>query len=154
MKPKKRNTHLVSPLKKLALATPLIALLCTACLPAADCAHHFVYQGNIEAPDSLLNDSLMIRFENLGDIEFGVAERQLNQMSVIEGNGHYEVMGEFLAQCVSDENAFGEKDYLKYEIVYKNNVIAKGRFSIPELAKQYTDSDFRTVLTLPLIHTD
>jgi hypothetical protein len=135
------------------LTLPLMLIL-TGCLPIGDCTHNFVYNGTINASDSLLNDSLVIRFDNLGDIIFNIYDRPLADTAVVNKKGNYKIKGDFFTACGSDKNIFEDKDSLTFELVKKGQVIRTGKFCIKELNRQYTDNAYFTTITLPAIQTE
>lgn len=135
------------------LTLPLILML-LGCPPMGDCMHNFVYQGRISASDSLLNDSLIIRFDNMGDIIFNIQNRRFSETSIIDNKGHYKVNGDFFTACGSDENIFDEKDSLSYEIIRNGHVTSTGKFCIQKLDRQYNDNEYFTTITLPAIQTE
>lgn len=119
-----------------------------------DCTHNFVYSGTINASDSLLNDSLVIRFDNLGDIIFNISGRRLADTSLVDKKGNYKIKGDFFTACGSDKNIFDDKDSLTFELVQKGQVIKTGKFCIKQLSRQYADSAYFTTITLPTIQTE
>lgn len=123
----------------------------TGCPPMGDCTHNFEYNGTINASDSLLNDSLVIRFDNLGDIIFNISNRRLADTCIVDKKGDYKIKGDFFTACGSDKNIFNDKDSLTFELLKKGQVIKTGKFCIKKLNRQYTDSAYFTIITLPTI---
>jgi hypothetical protein len=119
-----------------------------------DCTHNFVYKGTVNTNDSLLNDNLVVRFDNLGDIIFNIQYRQLADTSLIDNNGNYKVTGSFFTACSSDRNIFNEKDSLSFELMHKGAVIQRGKLCIKNLDRKYNDSDYFTIISIPVIKTE
>lgn len=126
----------------------------TGCPFPGDCMHNFLYQGTINANETLLKDSLVIRFDNLGDIIFNIQTRRLSDTALVDSTGSFKVAGEFFTACGSDKNIFNEKDSLSFELVNKGQIIKTGKFCIKKIDRQYTDSAYFTTINLPVIRTE
>lgn len=132
------------------LIFPLIFVL-AGCPIFGDSDHNFVYKGTISANDTLLKDSILIRFENLGNIIFRNRNKVFSEKSAIDSNGNYAVSGHFFAAGGSDENIFDDSDSLSFEVIRNGRVIKTGVFCINNLNRRYTDSARFTTITLPAI---
>lgn len=84
---------------RIILTLPLLYIL-TGCLYKGDCTHNFEYHGKIKASNNTLKDSLIIRFDNLGDIIFKTPNKENRERSTIDNKGHYKVKGDFFTACV------------------------------------------------------
>ena len=132
----------------------IIIVILIGCHPKKDCTHYFLYQGVIKSDNILLKDSLVIRFDNLGDIIFNIQKRRLLETSLVDSLGNYKVYGNFYTVCQSDNNIFNENDSLSFEIVRKGQIIKTGKFCIKKLNRKYTDSNYFTTINLPVIITE
>jgi hypothetical protein len=132
-------------------AIPFICLM-AGCPFLGDCKHDFVYDGEIIADKDLLKDSLLIRFDNLGAIIFDMKTRQLSDTAYVDSNGLYTVKGDFFSACASDEDIFGKKDSLSFELAKGSQVITRGKFGILSLYRKFRRKDYRTTFNVPDIH--
>ena len=126
----------------------------TGCLYKGDCTHKFEYHGKIKASNNTLKDSLIIRFNNLGDIIFKTPKKENRERSTIDNKGQYKVKGDFFTACASDENIFNEIDSLSFEIIIDGQISKTGTFSLKDLNKKYTDSIYLTTIILPEIQIE
>ena len=135
---------------KIVFITAVVfTLLFTACGTHCGCLHNFTYQGKISGCNPLVKDTLLIRFDNLGSVIFNTQNKDLMHSAMVDTNGYYKVEGNFFADCSSDKNIFEKNDSLAFQLISKGHIIKAGKFCLLKTQHQYTDTAYRTTITLP-----